>query len=170
MSKQLKALMVDTLRKRYEGVQEACVVDVSGVNVEKTVRLRRELTAKGMRMHVVKNSQARRAFDGGPLGPLGEQLAGPCALVTGGDSIIDVAKEIVRLTKDHEALTPKFALLVDETAPMLVVDLAKFKNFAELMSEIALLVVSPARRLAACLASPQAKIAGCLKVLADKEE
>jgi large subunit ribosomal protein L10 len=170
MSKQLKALMADTIRKRYEGVREACVVDVSHVDVQQTVRMRRELTAKGMRLHVVKNSQARRAFEGGPLGLLGEHLSGPCALVTGGDSIIDVAKEIVRLSEEYQALTPKLALMEDESAPIQVADLAKFKNFAELMSEIAMLVVSPARRLAACLASPQAKIAGCLKALADKEE
>ena len=95
MSKPVKDLMTEALRSRYEGVQDACVVNLTGLDVARTQRLRRELRSKSMRLEVVKNSLARRAFAGGPLEPLGKSLAGPCALVTGGDSVIDVAKALV---------------------------------------------------------------------------
>ena len=45
-----------------------------------------------MQVEVVKNSLASRAFRGTALEALGDALEGPCALVIGGDSAIEVAK------------------------------------------------------------------------------
>ena len=95
MSKPVKDLISSTLKSRYEGVQDVCVVDLTGLDVQRTQRLREDLRSKSMRLQVVKNSMARRAFADGPLAPLGERLKGPCALVTGGDSIVEVAKVLV---------------------------------------------------------------------------
>lgn len=170
MSRHLKAMVTEVLRKRYEGVSEACIVDVSGLTVGETVRMRRTLTAKGMDIHVVKNSLACRAFEGGPLEVLGNELRGPCALVTGGDSAIEVAKEIVRLVEEYAKLTPKIGLLIGETTTTPVVGLAELKSLSELLAEVAMLVSSPGRSIAGCLASPQANIAGCIKTLADRND
>lgn len=167
MSKQLKAMITDAVRSRFEGVDEACVVDLTGLNVEHTIAVRTALSDKNMRMMVVKNSLARRAFDGGPLDPLGRELSGPCAFVTGGDSVIDVAREMVRLAQEYPSITLKRGLLRGETDVSAVADLAKLMGKGELMAEIAGLLASPGRALAGCLASPQGKIAGCLKAMVD---
>ena len=45
--------------------------------------------------------------------------------------------------------------------------LAKMKGMAELLGEIAMLASSPGRSIAGCLQSPQGKIVGCLKAIAD---
>ncbi len=169
MSRQLKAVLEQELRSRYEGVDEACVVDLSRVKVADTMMLRRALCDRKMRVMVVKNSMARRAFADGPLAPIGSSLAGPCALVTGGDSVIDVAREIVRLAKELPGIVPKDALLEGEVELTSVADVAKMKGHAELMGELAMLVASPGRAIAGCLSSPQSKIAGCLKAMADKD-
>lgn len=170
MSKKLKAAMTDALRSRYEGIDEACVVDVTGLNVADTMQVRRALISKDMRVMVVKNSVARRAFADGPLDLLGRNLEGPCALVTGGDSAIEVAREVVRLGKDHPHLGLKTALMAGELELMSVEAMAALKGHGELMGELALLISSPGRAIAGCLSSPQSKIAGCMKALADREE
>jgi len=170
MSRQLKGLLTDALRSRYQDVDEACVVDITRLNVAETMKLRRSLRAKKMRVSVIKNSMARRAFDGGPLAPLGRSLTGPCALITGGDSVIEVAKECVRLAKELPKIELKMALLAGETEVLPTVEAAKLKGQRELVGEIAGLVSSPGRAIAGCLSSPQAKIAGCLKALIDKAE
>ncbi len=167
MSKQLKTLITESLQSRFEGVDEACVVDVTGLSVEHTMAVRNTLSTKEMRLMVVKNSLARRAFVGGPLAPLGRDLRGPCAFVTGSGSVIDVAREMVDLAKTYPAITLKRGILSGDSEVTEVAALAKLKGKAELMGEIACLLASPGRAIAGCLSSPAGKIAGCLKAMAD---
>lgn len=169
MSKPIKAMVTELLRSRFEDVTEACVVDLTGLDVDSTVQVRRVLLAKSMRLLVVKNSLARRAFADGPLEPIGDYLSGPCALVTGGDSAIEVAKEMVALAKEYPAITLKNGLLVGDRELIPVADIASMKGYGELIGEVAMLVASPGRAIAGCLSSPQGKIAGCLKTIAERE-
>ena len=163
MSRQLKTLMTEVLRSRYEDVDEACVIDISRLNVADTMALRRALSARDMRVSVIKNSMARRAFEGGALEPLGRALSGPC-----GDSVIEVAKEVVRLTKDWPGVEPKIALLSGELEVMPMVETAKLKSQRELVGEVSWLMCSPGAALAGCLSSPQSRLAGCLKAMIEK--
>ena len=166
----MKTLMTETLRSRYAEVDQACVIDITRLNVADTIRFRRLLRAKSMRVSVVKNSMARRAFAGGALEPLGRSLEGPCALVTGGDSAIEVAKECQRLSKELPLLGLKLALLAGDSEVMSLMDAASLKGHRELLADISGLISSPGRALAGCLSSPQGKIAGCLKAMVEKEE
>ncbi len=169
MSKPLKQMMMGALRDRYEGVDSACVVDLTGLDVGSTTVFRRSLREKSIRMEVVKNSMATRAFKGTPLEPLGDVLEGPCALVTGGDSVIEIAKMLVEAARKFAAITLKQAIIDGDPSLLDVAEVARFKSRVELLGEVAMLMVSPARAIAGCVASPQSKIAGCLKTLAEKE-
>ena len=111
MSKPVKDLITETIRAQYAGIGDVCVVDLTGLDVGRTQRLRRDLRGKSMRMQVIKNSLARRAFAGGPLEPIAKVLNGPCALVVGGDSIIDVAKTLVHWAKELGDINVKEAML-----------------------------------------------------------
>jgi large subunit ribosomal protein L10 len=170
MSKPVKDLMSRQYRQRYEGVQSACVVSVIGLDAVSTNRLRGELRAKDLRLQVVKNSLARRAFVESPLEPLRSALQGPCALVTGGESAIDTAKTLVALKKSFPQIELKVGLLDGETELIEVEQLARMKNLQETLGELAMLIGSPAGRLAGCLAGPGGRIAGCLKAIAEKGE
>lgn len=168
MSKQLKALMCGALQEKYAGVEEACVVNITPLSVADTMKFRRALIGKRMRATVVKNSLARRAFEGGPLAPLGRSLKGPCALVTGGDSVIEVARELVTLAKTFTKVELKFGLLSGDSTPMPVAEVARLKGRMELRSDLAGLIGSPGRRVAGCLRSSGGKIAGCLQAILEK--
>jgi large subunit ribosomal protein L10 len=102
MSKYVKALISDTYRKRLAGVSEAILVNVVGMKANATVKLRSQLRQKGISLLVVKNSLACRATAGTPLAPLFEGISGPCAVCWGGDDIVALTKEVVRLTKDDQ--------------------------------------------------------------------
>jgi len=168
MSKAVKALMTDQLRERYAGLNSACVVELTGLNVQAQEKLRRNLRGKSARLEVVKNSLARRAFRGGPLDPLGAALAGPCAVVTSSGSLIDVAKLLVEAAKEFKKLKLKQGVLDGDPMLLSVEAIAKMRGRLEILGELAMLIRSPGRAMAGCLQSPQAKIAGCLKAMADK--
>ena len=170
MSRPLKKMLSDDLRDRYDGVDSACVVDLTGLNVQQTEELRRDLATRHMRLRVVKNSAARLAFAQGQLEPLARALSGPCALVTGGDSIVEIAKALVHWSKESAKLGLKQAIVDGDQELLTVEELSRMKSRLELVGETAMLVSSPGRALAGCLCSPQSKIAGCLEAIAEKDE
>ena len=168
MSKQIKEMVRSALASRYADARSACVVDLTGLNVQSTERLRRALREKSARIHVVKNSMARRALVGTALETLGNALEGPCALVTSEDSIIDAAKALVEVAKEFATLGLKQAVFDGDPVLLTVEQLSKMRTKSELLGEVAMLVASPGRAIAGCLSSPQGKIAGCLKAMIDK--
>ena len=168
MSKTVKAMLAADIERRYTGQENACVVDLTGMNVQQTEVLRTALRQKSARLEVVKNSVARRALDESPLSEIGDSLSGPCALVTTSESIIDTARVLVEMAKEFNSLGLKQAMIEGDVSLVSVADLAKMKGRLELLGDVAGLITSPARALAGCLGSPQAKIAGCLEAMVDK--
>lgn len=170
MSKPVKDLITRELAGRYRGVDSACVVDLTGLDAVSTHRLRGGLRSRGIRLQVVKNRIARRAFAGTPLEPLGNSLDGPCALATGGESVVDVAKELTQWAKELPALKLKQAIVEGDPALVPVEELARWKSRSETLGEVVLMIASPGRRLAGCLAGPGGRIAGCVRAIVDKLE
>ncbi|MCH2113434.1 MAG: 50S ribosomal protein L10 [Pirellulales bacterium] len=102
MSKYLKNLMTEELKNRLADVEGALVVNVIGMEANATVGLRKELREKNIQLIVVKNSLARRATEGTALAPAFEGSQGTQAVVWGGEDVVSLAKEVMRLAKDSQ--------------------------------------------------------------------
>ena len=102
MSKRVKNLLTMDVGNRLDGVSEALIVNVVGLDANSTVVLRKQLREKQMRLLVVRNSLARRATEGTPLAPAFEEGEGTMAVMWGGDDIVSLAKEAVNLEKNEE--------------------------------------------------------------------
>ncbi|MFQ5461133.1 MAG: 50S ribosomal protein L10 [Phycisphaerae bacterium] len=169
MSKPVKKMIMDELKQRYGDVDSACIVDITGLTVQDQQSVRAVLREKSGRLEIMKNALARKAFRDTALEPLGSALTGPCALVTSPESLVDVAKLLVKAAKEFRGLELREAILEGDPELATVAEVSKMKGRLELIGEIAMLVSSPGRALAGCMASPQGRIAGCLKTLAEKE-
>ena len=154
MSKPVKEMVVAELRKTFEGVQNACVVDLTGLNIQEQEEIRCALREKSARLQVVKNNLTRRALKDTPLEPLAAALEGPCALVTGSESLIEAAKVLVEAGKEFSAFKLKHAMVDGEPELITVEEVSKMKGRHELLGEIAMLIVSPGRALAGSIGSP----------------
>jgi large subunit ribosomal protein L10 len=170
MSKPVKDLITQEYRGRYVALSNACVVSVIGLDAISTNKLRGELRAKKISLQVVRNSLARRAFADGPLAPLVGALEGPCALVIGGESIIDVAKTLVELKKKYPGIVLRQGILEGDPDLFDVERLAQMKSRTDLLADVAMLIGSTGRRLAGSIGAPGGRLAGCFKAIADKEE
>src|SRR5262245_8931702 len=170
MSKPVKDLVTQEYKRRYGELDSACVVSVIGLDGISANRMRRELSAKKIKLQVVTNSLARRAFAESRLAPLSRGLDGPCALVTGGESIIDVAKVLIETKAKYPQIELKVGMVGGDAELIPIERMAKMKSRQELIAEVAMLIASPGRRLAACFASPAGKIAGCVKAIIEKQE
>jgi large subunit ribosomal protein L10 len=104
MSKQMKSMLVDDLKGRLDGVGELIVVSLGRLDAQKTTQLRQALRKKRINLQLIKNSLARMATSGSALAPAFEQADGMLAIAWGGEDVVDLAKELDRLSgvKDYE--------------------------------------------------------------------
>jgi len=168
MSRQVKQYIIEELKRRYGELDSALVVNIIGLDAISNNALRKRLREKNIEVHVVKNSLTRLALAGTALEPLANALEGPCAIVTGGESVIDTAKELVSATKEFEKLELKFGIIEGDPELIPVERIAQMKGRRELQADISGCAIGPARRLAACLGSPAGLVAGCLKAIIER--
>lgn len=173
MSKYVKGLLQGQIEQRIDDnhISEFMIVNMMGIGGNDANAMRGELLKKGIRLFVVKNSLFRKALANKEMGAAGEMFSGPCTLAYGGDSIVDLAKEIVDWKKKIKVLDIKGAYLegsiLDQDG---AVSLSKMPTRMELLSTLAGTVLSPARNVAGAVMSPASTIAGCLKTIIEKAE
>lgn len=172
MSRQIKNLVVDELVKRYGNLDSALVVRIIALDAVSNNNLRRRLHNKNIEVHMVKNSLVRVALKGKALESLAKSLEGPSAVVTGGDSIIDVAKELVAVAKEkpYAKIELKFGVIEGDQELIPVERIATMKGRREMHADILGCAVSPGRKLVGCMAGAGGRIAGCLKAIVEKGE
>ncbi len=162
MSKYVKDLVAKELSSRLEGVDEALLVNVIGIGSNETVALRRELREKGISLLVVKNSMAARATEGTALAPAFEGITGTSALMWGGEDLISLAKEAVRLTgeKDYEPFAPIGGIMEGESlSAEKVKEISKWPNREGQLSILVGQILAPGANLLSQLEAPGGKLA-----------
>lgn len=166
MSKFVKDLITKDLRKRLDGVSDALVVDVIGLENNKNVALRQRLRKKNIHLLVVKNSLARRATEGTTLAPAFETADGTLALVWGGEDIVSLAKEVVKITeeKGYEKVTAKGGVLEGKQLDGAGVKaVSKWPSRQEQLSILSGQILSPGAKLSAQLLGAGSKLASQIK-------
>lgn len=172
MSKTVKNMLMRDYTTRLEGASDAMVISIRGMKTVDTTKLRGTLRKKKIKVQVIRNSLAKRAFKGTGLEGLAEVLSGPSAIAFGGGSVVEVAREIVDLIKDFPGIELKGAIL-DGTlfkGEKGVKELSKFPTKVEAQGQIVTLLVSPGRKLAAQIKGPGANLAGIVKAIELKLE
>lgn len=172
MSYLVKNLVQKEYEKAFSDVREFVVLDMTGVGGVDNNILRGELKKKGIKMTVVKNSLMCLALkDLGMDTACSVFAAGPCTVVHGGDSVVDVAKEVVDWAKKIKEIKPKGAY-VDGTvmAGEGVKALSKMPTRVELQGQVAQIALTPGANIAGALVGPGGVIAGCIKSLVEKLE
>jgi len=173
MSKYVKELLQAELEKRIvdEGIRDFLVLTTKGVGGVDNNVMRGALKAKGIRLLVARNALVRKALRNQEMAPAAELFDGPCTIAYGGDSVVDVAKEMVDWAKKLKPVALRGAFLdgavLDEEG---AAELSKMPTRAELQGRIAACVCSPGGRVAGALLGPAGVIAGCVKAIIDKNE
>jgi large subunit ribosomal protein L10 len=173
MSKYLKNLLSDDLKRRLDGVSDLLIVDVMGLKSNTTVELRKQLRKKKINLLVVKNSLARRATEGTALAPAFEGVEGSAAVVWGGEDIVSLAKEITKLTEDKQfdKFTAKGGVMDgSKLSAVQVKEVSKWPSRAEQLSILVGQILSPGATLSAQLLGPGGKLASQIKKKGEGEE
>jgi large subunit ribosomal protein L10 len=167
MSKQVKNIEMDALRKRFEGVRDLVLLSVSGVSAQTDNQMRLGLRKKNIQLQVVKNSLARRVFD-----ELGLKIASAWEQSTtvawGAGSLAELSRELETIIKKNDKIKVKTA--VSEGQELTFKRALSMPTRAEAVGRIIGLAISPATRVVGLFLAPASRVVGQIRTLAKQEE
>lgn len=171
MSKPVKNMMIEMYQKQFAELDGALLIDIRGVDANTTRELRSTLAKSEVRITVVKNTLARQAFTGTGLEQLSDLIDGPTAVVTGGESVVTVARDLIDWAKKVDKLELKGAVMDGMVfGPSEMDRLSKFPTREEAQAQVVQLLISPAGNLINAATSAGANIASILKTIEEKLE
>ncbi len=172
MSKPMKEMIVSDYQSRLGDAEEAIIISLRGVDAEGTESVRGKMREGSVSVAVVKNSLARKAFEGTALEALSPVLQGQNAVLHGDRSVVEVAREIIDLVKEFPEIELKGAVLDGELyeGEAGVTRLSKFPTRDEALSDAVGLILGPGRKLVAQVMGPGSNLAGVIKAITDKLE
>jgi ribosomal protein L10 len=172
MSKKIKDLMTKEISDQLQGVENALLVNVVGIDANSTVALRKQLCEKDIQLLVVKNSLAKRATEGTPLAPAFNGVEGTLALVWGSEDFVSLAKQISELdkSKKYEKFQTRGGVMDGERlTPERVLEISKWPSRTEQLSILMGQILSPGANLAGALLGPGGALASQIEQLGKGE-
>jgi large subunit ribosomal protein L10 len=172
MSKPVKELIMNQYSARLGDAKEGVLVSIRGVKAIDNNKIRMGLAKKQIKISVMRNSLARKAFEGSALAGFNEMLQGANALAFGGNSVVEVARELVDLLKKYPAIEFKGAILDGMLfkGKAGVEELSKFPTREEAIAQNITLILSPAKKLAGQILGPGRTVGGLVKAIETKLE
>jgi large subunit ribosomal protein L10 len=155
-----KAAVVTDVAAQVARSQTLALAEYRGLTVEHLNNLRRQARDKGVYLHVLKNTLARRAVAGTPFEVASESMVGP--LIYGfSEDAVAAAKVIADFAKGNDKLVIKAGAYAGKALNAEGVKaLASIPSKEVLLAQLAGLLMSPISRTARVLAAVAEKKGG----------
>ena len=171
MSKPIKNLITNAYKDKFGDLEGAVVIDIRGVASNDNNELRTKLAKKSISVSVVKNSLAKVAFTGTAIEGINDLLEGPSAMVYGGNSVVEVARELIDAVKKMPNVDFKGAIMEGQVfGPNQIEALSKYPTREEAQAQVVQLILSPAQNLVGAVLGPGRSIASLVKAIEEKLE
>lgn len=171
MSKKVKQMVMSEIGQQLGETRNLLFVDASRLDANATNTWRIALHEQNITALTVKNTLAQRVLAEKGIEGVEAAFDGPTTLVWGGEDIVELSKSIAKWAKELENLTVKGATVEGNVLDQAgVMQLSKSPGRAELLAEIAGLMLAPARQIAGALLGPGGRICGQVQAVSEKEE
>ena len=172
MKKEVKDTIIVELGQKLKEYPHFYLVDLTGLNAEKTSDLRRKCFKSEIKLEVVKNTLLQKALEasGVDFSPLYDCLKGNTAVM-----FTTTANVPAKLLKEYkkEGIPALKAAYAEESIFVgadRLEELAALKSKNELLADVVALLQSPAKNVVSALQSGANTIHGVLKTLGERPE
>lgn len=168
-----KRVVVESLREHIIAAEGLLLMNFEGVCVADDLKFRRRMQDLGVKVQVVKNTLARRAFADTPFGGfLEEYLRQPTMLLIVREDLPRVARELKEILGlgDIPFVLKGGALPGKVFGPEALKDLAALPTRREIIYRLASGLRSPMARLTHTLSAPLNRLLYALEVLKQKKQ
>lgn len=172
MKKEVKDTIIVELGEKLKEYPHFYLVDLTGLNAEKTSVLRRKCFKSEIKLVVVKNTLLHKAFEAADVDfePLYGSLKGNTAVMFTTTANLP-AKLLKEYTKEGvPALKAAYAEESFFVGADKLEELASLKSKNELIADVVALLQSPAKNVVSALQSGANTIHGVLKTLGERPE
>jgi len=137
----------------------AVAAEYHGLTVDEMTELRATARNSGVYLRVVKNTLARRAFEGTDFECMSDGLVGPLVLAFSQEDPGSAARLVKDFAKDHDALVTKMVSIGGEMlAPTELDRLAKMPTKDQAISILMSVMMAPTEKLARTLKEVPGKL------------
>ena len=168
MSKVIKQMQMDALKKDFNGVRDMVVLNIVGLDAIAENHIRLGLRKKGIRLQQVKNSLARRVFTDMGLA-IQSAWEGCTTVAWGAGSVAELSKEIETIVKKHDKKM-KVKTAVADGQEVAFAAALKMPTRNEAIGRVVMLALSPARRVAGQIVGPASQVCGQIKGIKDSKK
>ena len=168
MSKAIKQMQMDSLKKTFAGVRDMVFLNMVGLNAIAENKVRLDLRKKGIRLHQVKNSLARRTFAEAGMS-FEKPWQGSTTVAFGANSVKGLSKAIEEVVKKHEKVV-KVKGAVADGQEVEFAQALKMPTRLEAIGEVIGMIMGPASTIAAMLTGPASQVASQIVTISEKKE
>lgn len=166
-----KKAVVTEVAEVAKGALSAIAAEYRGLSVSEMTALRVNARNAGVYMRVVRNTLARRAFEGTDFACMNESLIGPLVLAFSRGEPGSAARVMRDFAKDNDKLVIK---LVSFDGKLLVTSdvgrLADLPTKDQAISQLMSVMKAPIAKFVQTLAAPTAKLARTLAAVRDQKQ
>ncbi len=167
----LNTLIKDEQAVLLKEADNCVVVDFQGLTVEEANDLRSSLREKEIQMRVVKTALARLVLQEMEMADFDEIFTGPTAVVWGGESVVQISKEVHGFAKKNKMLKIKGGILESKCITNEdVLKLTRIPDMPVLLAGIAAGVAAPLQNICNGINSLLSSIANVIDAVKVKKE
>jgi large subunit ribosomal protein L10 len=142
----------------------------SGIKVPDMTQLRKEARAKGVYLRIVRNTLARRAFEGTEFACVSERLIGPMLLAFSKQEPSGAARLLRDFAKTNDKLVVQAIALSGQLLPASALEsVAKLPTKDEAISQLMALMKAPVQKLVGTMAAVPTKLVRVVVAIKDQK-
>jgi large subunit ribosomal protein L10 len=166
-----KKAIVSEVAEVADKAFSAIAAEYRGLSVDEMTDLRAQARNAGVYLRVVKNSLARRAFEGTEFECMSEGLTGPLVLAFSQEDPGSAARVINDFAKDHEKLEVKLVSIGGQLLePGEIKTLAKLPTYDQAISMLMAVMKAPVEKLARTMNEVPGKLVRTVAAVKDAKQ
>ena len=169
ITRQKKETILKDLAEQIKKAQMIIFVNFHGLNTAATRKLRNLIRLSAGKYQVAKKTLIKKALEKLDVSGIIPSLQGEIGVITGGDDVTALTKNLVKFIKEHKELVISGGILENNfIGPKMVSELATIPSREILLAKLAYTLNSPARRLVGAMGGDLRKFVMILSQISRK--